>query len=124
MSDYEVKENELDNEFVPKDLAVKALRAGFNKQCFAIYRGLDLESNLSLESGLKARETNELAEEDMPYWAVAPLWQQLDSWFKVEHKIFMKDNFHQFTLKTLTEQQYLQCRYEQMQEAFALLGKY
>lgn len=71
------------NLFVPYEIALLAKKNGFNEGCLAIYDSFD--------NGLHTWRVNDtlVKPSDIPNSIVAPIYQQLIDWFRIEHDILI-----------------------------------
>jgi len=71
------------NLFVPYEIALLAKNNGFNEGCLAIYDSFD--------NGLHTWRVNDtlVKPSDIPNSIVAPIYQQLIDWFRIEHDILI-----------------------------------
>ncbi len=70
--------DQMQEQFVPKDLSLKLKELGFNENVFGYYTGSEKYPFI-----LDVRNLEGRIEQDM---IKAPLWQQAFDWFRVKHK--------------------------------------
>ena len=70
------------NQFVPYEMALKLKELGFDVECLASYyhAGKNLDINQYIHNG--------------KYTVLAPLWQQVIDWLRINHNIHIKVDYY------------------------------
>lgn len=74
-----IKQRNMKNQFVTKEIALKLQELGFEEECMAEYLDKGELSDIVGDGGFYIS----------PYHILAPLWQQAIDWFREKHSVFV-----------------------------------
>ena len=84
------KTKEMENQFVPYELAVKLKGLGFDEECFGYYNSkgtLRYQGQVEPLGGMDVQEmSNEVVNSK---YCSSPLWQQSFDWFRGNHNLYI-----------------------------------
>lgn len=73
---------------IPKELAIKLKKIGFDEPCIAEFRGMDIQPVCQLDVDFKYSKNSEISTETH-YWLSAPTYEQVKMWFLEKHSILI-----------------------------------